>query len=183
MASKYENVAARYAEAVLELAYKSGADQAQKILADLNSVNQIIVAEKDLGLVLSHPSVPAAEKKKLLVDLFSNNVDDLTMRLLELLLDKRRMAILPTIAEQYLKPLNSRNNIETARLTSAESLSAESVNSIKTKLAAKLGRVLELDVSVDASLIGGIVLTVGDQVIDGSLKGKLQSLEKVFVSV
>ena len=90
---------------------------------------------------------------------------------------------MPAIESRLKALLNLKQNIVTARLTSAAALSDADVNQIKKKLAEGLGKKLELDVKVDESLIGGAVLRLGDQVIDGSVKGRLQALERVFASV
>jgi F-type H+-transporting ATPase subunit delta len=62
-------------------------------------------------------------------------------------------------------------------------LSDSAIADIKARLTEHLGKKLELEVKVDSSLIGGVVLRLGDQVIDGSLKGKLQSIERALLSV
>lgn len=66
-----------------------------------------------------------------------------------------------------------------AVLTCAQKLNDSQIQDIKARLTEHLGKKLELDVEVDPSLIGGMILRLGDQVIDGSLKGKLQVVEKV----
>ena len=68
-------------------------------------------------------------------------------------------------------------------MTSADPLHDSAVAEIKTRLIKKLGKQVELEVKIDRSLIGGMILRVGDQVIDGSLKGKLEALERSLLSV
>ncbi|MBA3992408.1 MAG: ATP synthase F1 subunit delta, partial [Cyanobacteria bacterium DS2.3.42] len=70
-----------------------------------------------------------------------------------------------------------------ASLVSSEKLSDEAVANIKARLTEHLGKRLELEVKVDPSLIGGVVLRLGDQVIDGSLKGQLKAIEKALMAV
>ncbi len=183
MKSEHTNVAERYAEAVLELAQSAGGDLDEKVLADITAVNKVIGEANDLAIILAHPGIPGAEKKKMVVDMFKKHVQESTLRLLELLIDKRRFELLPLIESEYKRLLFARKNIVSATLTSAEQLDGATVEKIKKKIADKLGKKLELDVKVDQSLIGGAVLRLGDEVIDGSLLGKLQSLEKVLVSV
>lgn len=183
MKSADRNVAERYAKAVLQLAQSAGGDLDEKVLADISAVNKVIGETSDLSTVLAHPGITGVEKKKMIVEMFKKHVQESTLRLLELLIDKRRFELLPLIESEYRNLLFASKNIVTATLTSAEQLDDATVAGIKKKIGDKLGKKLELDVQVDKALMGGAVLRVGDQVIDGSLLGKLQSLEKVLVSV
>ena len=97
--------------------------------------------------------------------------------------DKRRLELLPFIESSYRSLLNAKKNILAATLSCSEPLADSSVANIKAQLTEHLGKKLELEVKVDPSLIGGVVLKIGDQVIDGSLKGKLKSIEKALISV
>ncbi|HEY9784219.1 MAG TPA: ATP synthase F1 subunit delta, partial [Candidatus Obscuribacterales bacterium] len=157
------------------------ADEA--IARDLQVINQMISGSRELEIVLHHPSVGPEEKKKLLRTLFEAKVDELTLRLLELLADKRRMDIIPELESEYKAKLNERKNIVNATLISSDPLSEDAVANIKARLVEHLGKRLELEVKVDKSLIGGAVLRLGDQVIDGSLKGKLKRIEKALLAV
>jgi F-type H+-transporting ATPase subunit delta len=183
MKAEANAVARQYAEAVLDIAYKAHPGAADVIYNDIKLVNSFFNADSELGLVIGHPSVPAEEKRKIIVSLFQSRVQELTLRLLELLLDKRRMHILPALETEFHALLNERKNIVSATLTSADKLSDNAVADIKARLTEHLGSKLELDVKVDPTLLGGVVLKLGDQVIDGSLKGKLASIEKMLTSV
>lgn len=120
---------------------------------------------------------------KIVIDLFSGRCQDLTLRLLELLIDKRRIILVPAIEREYHKLLNKRKNIVSASLICADKLSDSAIADIKARIAEHVGSHLELEVKVDPSLLGGVVLKLGDQVVDGSLKGKLASMERMLLSV
>jgi F-type H+-transporting ATPase subunit delta len=183
MKAEANSVAAQYAEAVLDIVLKTGTDAADLVLNDLKTINKTLTANPELGLVIGHPAVPTEEKRKIIVELFKTKIQEITLRLVELLLDKRRIYILPAIESEYHKYLNVRKNIVNASLISADKLSDSAVANIKARLTEHLGSSLELEVKVDPSLLGGVVLRLGDQVIDGSLKGKLQNLERLLTSV
>lgn len=183
MQTEHSTVASQYAEALLQLAVQEDLKLADEVLVELQGINQAVAAAPDLTLVLSHPSVGQEEKRKIVIGLFGGKVDDLTLRLLELLLEKRRFNILPQIESEYRKLLHERENIVSASLVCAEKLSDSAVANIKARLVEHLGKKLELDVKVDPSLIGGVVLRMGDQVIDGSIRGKLKTLERTLLSV
>jgi len=182
--SESEGVAEQYAEAVLELALKPSTPNLENSVGkDLELISEVMQNNPGFQLVFEHPSVPAEEKKAFLVTHFKKHVNDLTMRLLELLNDKRRLALLPQVATKYHALLNERNHIVTAKLVCSDQLGDKSLADIKARLTEHLGKKLELDVSVDSSLIGGFLLKLGDQVIDGSLKGRLRAIEKTLLSV
>ena len=107
----------------------------------------------------------------------------LHFHLLDLLVVRRRLDLLPAIERQYTTLLNEKRNVVTAQLVSSEQLSDTNVADIKARLNEYLGKSLHLDASVDPALIAGYVLRIKDQVIDGSLKGKLAGIEKVLLSV
>ncbi|HEY9718651.1 MAG TPA: ATP synthase F1 subunit delta [Trichormus sp.] len=184
MKSELSMVAAQYAEAVLDLAYKEGGEaQADQVLADIHGVNEVNAGYPPFAVILDHPSITTEEKRSMIVKTFSGKVTDLTLRLLELLLDKRRLHLLKLIETQFHELLNQRKNILGATLTCADPLSDKAIADIKSRLTEHLGRRLELAVDVDPSLLGGMVLRLGDQVLDGSIKGKLRNLERALLSV
>ncbi len=183
MKTESSTVAAHYAEAILQLALQGSGQIADTVLKDLTTVADAFKSSPELNLLLEHPSIPTEEKRKILIELFSGRIQDLTLRLLELLLDKRRITLVPAVEREFHQLLNARKNIVSASLICADKLSDSALADIKARLAEHVGSHLELDVKVDPKLIGGVVLKLGDQVIDGSLKGKLASLERMLLSV
>lgn len=181
MNTELQFIATQYSEAVLDIA--SQTNREEKVLAELKAVNEVVSSDKDMTVVLSHPSISSDEKKRFLNSLFAGKTSDITENLLNLLADKRRLELLPFIESSYRSLLNAKKNILAATLSCSEPLADSSVANIKAQLTEHLGKKLELEVKVDPSLIGGVVLKIGDQVIDGSLKGKLKSIEKALISV
>lgn len=182
MKTEKANIAQRYAEAVFSLALKA-ADKhtVQQVLKDLIAVNEVIQGTDELATVLDHPSVAASQKKELILKLFDNKVNELTVRLLTLLSEKRRLELLPYLPAAYMELLYQANNTVKASLVTAEDLSDSAINSIKASVSKQLNKELDFSVTTDKSLLAGAVLKIGDQVIDGSLKGKLQALERNFL--
>lgn len=174
-------VAKQYAEAIMELAAESGADKT--VLDNLKAVNQVVSATSELEVVLRHPAVNAQEKKQLVISIFGGKVHELTLRLLEMLTDRRRLELLPHIEREAGDIWRTKQNIVAGTLVFAEKPDAKTLQEIKDRLQKQLGKTLELSEKEDKSLIGGYLLQLGDQVIDGSLKGRLQQIEKVLLSV
>ncbi len=185
MKSQHSLVGERYARALIELVVSSEHvfTLADSVGSDLHTINQTIESNPDLNHALSHPSYSATQKRALLKEIFMGQVQELTLRLLDLLVNRRRLELLPSIETAYTKLLNEKRNTATAQLISSEELSESNLADIKARLNEYLGKNLSLETVVDPSLIAGFVLRIGDQVIDGSLKGRLNNIEKVLLSV
>jgi len=182
--TELEGVASKYAEAILSLAIKSSPAGLDEVVGkDLEGISATMQQSPELRMLLGHPSIPAEQKKAFLVSLFSKKVNELTLRLIELLNDKRRLDLLPQIANRYHALLNQRKQIVTAKLVCSNPLGDKALADIKARLGEHLGKKLDLDVSVDQTLLGGFLLKLGDQVIDGSIKAKLRAIEKTLLSV
>jgi F-type H+-transporting ATPase subunit delta len=176
-------VAAQYAEAVLELAEGAGKGTDETVYNDLKLINAVIDQTPDVVVVLNHPGIDGEQKAQLLQKTFSGKIHEVTQRLVRLLSERRRLDVMKPLEEKYAELLRARKNIVSARLSSSKELSQSEIADIKARLTEHLGKKLELEVQVDKSLLGGVVLRLGDQVIDGSLKGKLAVIEKELTAV
>ncbi len=181
MNTELQGIASSYAEAVLDLSSKNA--QEENVLDELKMVNTVFASDKDMSIIINHPAIRATQKKEILRTVFSGKVSVLTENLINLLADKRRLDLLPFIESGYRELLNKRKNVVSALLTCSETMADANVANIKAQLTEHLGKRLELEVKVDPSLIGGVVLRLGDQVIDGSLNGRLKALEKALMAV
>lgn len=176
-------VASQYAEAVLELAEQAGHGTDEKVLDDLKLINTVLEQTPDFVVILNHPAVDGDKKSELILKTFEGKIQESTQRLLRLLAERRRLDTLKPLEEKYAELLRTRKNIVSAKLTSSKELSQSEIADIKARLTEHLGKKLELEVEVDKSLLGGVILRLGDQVIDGSLKGKLAVIEKQLAAV
>ncbi|MBS1990862.1 MAG: ATP synthase F1 subunit delta [Cyanobacteria bacterium SZAS LIN-3] len=181
MNTELQGIASKYAEAVLDLAGNLKSED--RVLDEIKLVSDVIASDREMTIIINHPAIDSAEKKRFLSGLFEGKISELTANLIGLLADKRRLDLIPFIETGYRELLNKRKNIVSASLVCAERLADTQVANIKAQLAEHLGKTLELEVRVDPSLIGGVVLKMGDQVIDGSLNGQLKALEKQLLSV
>src|ERR1039457_2824724 len=147
MKTELATVANQYAQAILELAFKQGAEPlADKVLSELSAINKVILNTADMEVVLQHPAIDRKRKRQLLTGTFQTIVSDLTMRVLELLLDKRRLNLLPQIETGHHQMLNAKKNIVSASLICADKLDDGAIANIKARLTEHLGKRLELDV-------------------------------------
>jgi F-type H+-transporting ATPase subunit delta len=169
-------VGSRYAEALYAIAERENAVDA--IEQELTAVGAIVRENRDLQKVLYHPRITAEDKKSLLSELLSEKVSAVTMEFLKLLVDRQREQFLSDIVEHYINLANKARNISEAKIVSAIELTSEEKKDLDALLDKITGKKVETSFNVDPSLIGGVVVRIGDRVIDGSIRTRLATLRE-----
>lgn len=170
-------IADRYSDALVDIA-KEGKLTYSKISADLNLIKETLTLSKDLNDVLTNPIVSIENKKEILDKVFSNEIDLLILNFLKVLVDKNRFFIFDEILESYNNALDNINNISRIQVTTAVQMTGEAKDKLKEKLETKLKKNVVLDLDISPDIIAGLVIRIGDNVIDLSLKHKLEDLSK-----
>lgn len=170
-------VADRYSDALVELA-QDGKITFGKILTDLNLVKDILEKSQDLGAFLINPLISIEDKKGVIDKVFSKEVDALIVNFLKVLVDKNRFSVFDEVLECYNKSLDDINNITRISVTSAVEMTEDSRKKLKEKLESKFKKSVILDLNINPDIIAGLVIRMGDNVMDMSLKYKLEDLSK-----
>lgn len=170
-------IADRYAEALVKLA-KDGKLIFEKVSEDLNLVKDILSQSKDLYEVLINPLVSVEDKKEIIDRVFSNEIDVLIVNLLKVLVDKNRFNAFGEVLNSYNNYLDDINNICRVKVTSAVEMSDETKKRLKAKLEEKLRKNIIIDLDINSDIIAGLVIKICDNIIDMSLKHKLEDLSK-----
>lgn len=170
-------IADRYAEALVELA-KDGKLTFEKISENLNLIKDILSQSKDLYEVLTNPLVSVEDKKEIIDRVFSSDIDVLIINLLKVLVDKNRFDAFGEILNSYNNSLDDINNICRIKVISAVAMSDEAKKRLKVKLEEKLRKNVVIDLDINSDIIAGLVIKICDNVIDMSLKHKLEDLSK-----
>jgi F-type H+-transporting ATPase subunit delta len=170
-----EQLVQKYAQAVYELAIEK--KQIIEVEAQLNTVAQTITSHQELATFLYHPRVPLQAKKSLLKSVFGNDVAVYVLNFLLLIVDKRRESFLPQIIEQFVVLANEARNIAIAKVTTFLPLSDSEEVALTQKLAILTGKNIQLQIHTDPSIIGGVIVRLGDKLIDGSVKRQLDRLK------
>ena len=169
------SVTTPYAEAFLQVANET--QQTEEIVSQTKEILQLIGESHELERALSSPILEKESKKKILIQLFSDKINNSLLNLLKLLADRQRIGILVPILERFLEIYRENSNIALATVTSAVELSDEQKDLITQKIISIAGtEKLELVTKTDPSLIGGFVASVGSKVIDASIASQIRKL-------
>ena len=168
-----------YARSLFELATDAGGnDKVVEIADELEQICDLITSNQQIGLFFSSPIIDSTKRREALSAIFSNRITDLSLRFLLVLNNKGRLNHLQQIEIAYDQLVqDAMGQIEVDIFTPTE-IDADSINSIKDKVQQMLGKEPILHSYVDAAMLGGIKLRIGDQLIDGSVQTKLRRLSE-----
>lgn len=169
--------AKRHAQAVFQIAQE--ADELDKWQEDLDAL-AVVFEEPKFKRVLESPKVRADQKLDLAHQQLAG-LGPLALNLASLLITKGRVGIATALASEYRSILNSHRGLETAQVTTAVSLDNQSRDRIAQQLSEATGKRIILSASVSPDIIGGVVIRIGDQLIDGSTRTKLMTLREALV--
>lgn len=174
-----EQLAQKYAQAVYELAAESNA--LEQVEQELELVEETLAANPDLATFLYHPQVLAVAKKETITRIFEQEVHEVVHHFLLLLIDKRRETVLPAIIREYRSLSNEARNIAEAQVTTAKPLSDAEHAALADKLSAVTGKNMVLKTSIDTRILGGVIVKIGDKLIDGSVVRQLETLKTALL--
>ncbi|MBL0890173.1 MAG: F0F1 ATP synthase subunit delta [Gemmatimonadaceae bacterium] len=171
-----ESVARNYAEALLVLARK--AEDAKGWGGMLRQVASAMQQDLTLARFLESPRIAADAKSAVLTKALGDRVPRLFLRFLQQLVRNRRQMLIPVIADEYDTLLDASEGIVHARVTVAREAGEAEVAMIGQRLSSVVGKQVVPHVAVDPSIIGGVVVRIGDTVMDGSVRRKLALLRR-----
>lgn len=166
--------AQRYAEALFGIALER--DALDDWAAELQRIGTT-VQHPEAARFLASPRGGLQAKRRVLEALVGPMTREI-FALMSILLERRRIALLPALADAFADRLRAHRGIELARVTTAVDLSESERDLLAERLAAYLGRKVEVETQVEPEIIGGVVARVGDQLIDASVHGRLLALRK-----
>lgn len=169
----------RYAQAVFELADKAGA--LERWARDLGQVVDAL-GEPSVAAFFASPKTPAARKREIVARILGPDAEPLVANLIGLLIERGRLAMLPSLYANFHELVLARQGIAVGDITTAVTLSQEDLVAVRSRLRTLLGKEIELRPHVDPDIIGGIVVRIGDSLIDGSVTSQLRRLRERLVS-
>jgi len=169
------SLAGRYASALFELASEAGTVTA--VESDLEKLRAALAESADLRALTTNPEVSRDAAQGAIGGVARLlGLSPLTGNFLGVLAQNRRLAQLPAMIRAFNTIAAAQRGEVTAEVSSAHALSDTQLAALKDKLTAREGRTVKLQTSVDPDLLGGLVVTIGSQRIDGSIRTRLNSL-------
>lgn len=169
--------AIRYAKAILETAVSAG--NAAKVNGDMLSIVTTVAGSAELSEFLSSPIITSDVKMNALAEVFAA-VQPETKSLFRLLQENKRFEILAPIASQYNALFDEMNGVEKAIVTTAFPMTADLEAKVMAKVATISTKKITIENIVDASIIGGFILRIGDKQYNASVANRLQELRREF---
>ena len=177
--ARRQPAARRYAEAAFEVGVRDDAVDTWR--EDLDTA-AAIVGEERIGRALANPSIPLETRIATADATFGKLVGPKALNMIRLMLRRGRIEELPRVAAEFRRLDDERQGVIRATAASALPLTPDEVGALTEQLERSTGGRVELDTAVDASLLGGLVVRLGDRLIDGSVRSRLERLRNQLVS-
>lgn len=170
-------VGTTYGEALFELAVEEKKEE--EFLEEITQLREILAENSDFGKLMNHPKVTKEEKLKVLREVFENRISKELLGFLHLVVSKDRYGEIDAILDYFVDEVKRLKGIGIAYVTTAFHLSEAKKKEIEAKLLATTSfRKMEMHYRIEEDLIGGMVIRIGDRVVDSSVKNKLFELQR-----
>lgn len=171
--------ARRYAVALMSVAEEQNA--IDRVASDLDGVRKVLRDSRELRLVVASPVISVGVKKSIFRDLFATRAGRETMAFLELLIRKRREILMMEIAEQFAALRDEKYGVVNVDVTSAIELAMPQEKELQEQLERFTRKKVRVRFSLDRSIQGGLLVRVGDTVVDISVKHQLEQVRQRFL--
>ncbi|MCR4617816.1 MAG: ATP synthase F1 subunit delta [Lachnospiraceae bacterium] len=175
-------VSKTYGEALFELAHEE--DKASEMLEEIQSVREILESNPEFTKLMLHPGVAKQDKLKMVDEIFKGRVSDEIAGFIRVVVDKERFRDIDSIFTYFIDKEKEFRGIGVAYVTTPKALDLEGKSMVKNKLLETTDyNTLEMHYEVDPTLIGGMVIRIGDRVVDSSIKSRLNDLTKELLEL
>lgn len=171
--AEISTIARPYAQAVFDLAKEQ---KKLKAWSETLSLLSQVVEDDAVKSVINDSKVQDTDREKLILDICKKNISKEGENFIKLLIENKRLLILPFISETFENLKANEEGSVTANIVVATKITKKETDEIIKNLEKKLNKKIEATVEIDQSILGGSLITVGDTVIDASVKGQLESL-------
>ena len=168
----------RYALALFEAGQEL--EKLDSFKEELNYVTTILNEEPNLVTILEHPKISKKDKKELIMNVFRKSVSEEMLNFLYIIIDKGREKNILDINMEYKYLYNETKNIVEVVAVTAVPMDKGSQDKLTVVLSEKLGKTVRIENEVDKSILGGVLLKMENKIIDGTIKGRLESMEKTI---
>lgn len=176
-----ELIAKRYAEALFEVAQED--NTLQPVREELEFVGSCLKENQEFEKLLNSPLVNSNEKKEILTNIFKGKLSNEILNFLYILVDKRRTNAIHDIIREFNKMADASKNMVEGVAITAITLDQETLLKLQVQLSMASGKNVKLTNEVDKQIVGGVLIKIGDKVIDGTLKNRLGHLKQQLAQV
>lgn len=169
----------RYAQAIFEVALDN--NKVEQYIDELKEIQQLIVTNKEVNQIINHPQISTSRKEEIFKSIFQGKVDKEILSFLLVLLEKKRITELNAIIIQIDKIRLENDNKIIAIVKTVVPLKDNEKTALIGKLNAKYKKSIILQEHIDESILGGVYVRIGDDVIDGTIKNKIQEIKKLML--
>jgi F-type H+-transporting ATPase subunit delta len=166
-------IARPYAEAVFKLAKTSGS---LPVWSEMLQLLAAIAMDEQIKVLIGNPKVPPKRLGELLLGICGDKLTDEGRNFVLLLAENGRIEVLPEVSEMFEQLKTRHDGVLDAKVTSAFAMSDAQLKDLVADLEARFKRKIEAKVSIDPELIGGVKVEVGDEVLDASVRAKLEAM-------
>lgn len=175
-------VSKTYGEALYEAAVETG--RTKELLDEIDAVRAILKDNPDFEKLMLHPGIPKQEKLRIVENVFGGRVSDELAGFFRVIVENERYKELPAVFEYFTAKVKEANGIGIAYVTTAAELSEARKAEVKAKLLETTSyNTMEMHYQTDTSLIGGMVIRIGDRVVDSSIRTKLNDLTRQLLQI
>ena len=171
-----------YGDALFELAVEEG--KIDVLSEEILQLQKVLADNEDFGRLMNHPKIIVEEKIQVAKNVFEGRVSDELLGFLTIIISKDRYRDIDDILDYFIAEVKRYKGIGVATVTTAVPLKEEQCSKIEQRL---LGTTqyakMEMHFQVDETLIGGMVVRIGDRVVDSSIRTKLNELQKELLKV
>jgi F-type H+-transporting ATPase subunit delta len=176
MKDHHSTLSRTYARSLLELANEGG--QTQEVANDVDVLGQALAENPSFVEFLKDPGISHEERREALGRIFAGKLNVLLDRLLQIMSERGRLAILPEVLDAFEALLDEQLGKVEVDVTVAQRLGEDELEDVRRRVSKALSKDAVIHQYVDEDIIGGIILRVGDQVVDASVRRQLEAMRQ-----
>ena len=174
-------IANRYAEALFQIGEEE--KLTDMLYQELSEIVNLIKVNQDLFSILKSPVISKKEKISLIDNIFEDKININIKNFLKILIEQDRISFISDISDSYKELLNEKNNILEGFVLSAIPMKKEEIKELEEKLSEKYNKNVTLENKVDKSILGGVLVRLGNEEIDGTVKTRLDKMKEQLSQV
>ena len=175
----YEFLDKRYALALYQVGEEK--NKVEEFIEELRSICDLIDSNEEFYQVIKHPQISTYKKKIVFTNIFKGNIDDELLSFLLILIEKGRILFLREKLNEMEKIHLEKNNTIRATVRTAIPMLDSEIEALKVKLEGKYNKTIILTPEIDKSILGGVYVRVGNDVIDNTVKSKLDEMKEIML--